>query len=95
MLITGQELVDFFAPSGEMAFKPTVVLLDLLMPRKSGLEAMAELSLGIPVIATTGNVTEDTMRQCRCVGVVGVGVGVVGVGVDVDVALWSYGNDGG
>ena len=66
MFGAGQELVDFFASDGR-EFNPTVVFLDLLMPRKSGLEAMAELpnSLGVPVIAATGNVTDETALRCR------------------------------
>ena len=64
----GQQLVNHFAKC-TAADRPGIVLLDLLMPRMSGLEAMEALiaagGTGCPVVAVTGNVTADTKVACR------------------------------
>lgn len=42
-----------------------VMLLDIRMPGKSGLEVMEEIKPDIPVVAMTGNVDRDSIEEYR------------------------------
>jgi DNA-binding NarL/FixJ family response regulator len=58
-----------------MAQKPDVVLLDLRMPNRSGLEIMAELNERAPgtrVVLLTGAITEDELMEAMRLGVRGI-----------------------
>ncbi len=69
----GEEAVAFLRKEGEFAESPTpdMILLDLNMPRKSGLEVLEEIKsdpvLGsIPVVVlTTSSATEDVEESYR------------------------------
>lgn len=54
---------------------PDVLLLDLQMPKKSGLELMRDLAkagITIPVVLLTGSITDDEMVEALRLGVRGV-----------------------
>jgi CheY-like chemotaxis protein len=71
----GQELLDYlrhegrYAPNGEEAPTPGIILLDLNMPKKDGREALAEIKADarlkqIPVVVlTTSRDEEDVIRS--------------------------------
>ena len=67
----GEELLDYLYQRGKFteAARPNLILLDLNMPRKSGLEALREIKLDadlrrIPVIVlTTSKAEEDILRS--------------------------------
>jgi two-component system, response regulator len=67
----GEELMDYLHKRGqfaETAIRPSLILLDLNMPRKSGIEALQEIKADaslrtIPVIVlTTSKAEEDILR---------------------------------
>lgn len=66
----GEELMDYLHQKGDYAGKPTpnLILLDLNMPRKNGMEALEEIKADarlrrIPVvILTTSKAEEDIVR---------------------------------
>lgn len=67
----GEELMDYLYKRGkfaETAVRPSLILLDLNMPRKSGIEALREIKADaslrtIPVIVlTTSKAEEDILR---------------------------------
>ncbi len=67
----GEELMDYLFKRGkftETAVRPSLILLDLNMPRKSGIEALQEIKSDaslrtIPVIVlTTSKAEEDILR---------------------------------
>ena len=66
----GEELMDYLHQKGEFAGKPmpNLILLDLNMPRKNGMEALEEIKADqnlrrIPiVILTTSKAEEDIIR---------------------------------
>ena len=64
----GEEALDFLYRRGkfEDALRPDLILLDLGLPKKSGLEVLAEIKQDdklrrIPVIVLTGSVREEDM----------------------------------
>ncbi len=67
----GEELLDYLFKRGEYSDKPMpgLILLDLNMPRKSGLEALKEIKADvnlrrIPVVVlTTSQAEEDIVRS--------------------------------
>ncbi|MEP6901150.1 MAG: response regulator [Actinomycetota bacterium] len=68
----GEELMDYLNRRGkfsETAIRPNMILLDLNMPRKSGLEALREIKANadlctIPVVVlTTSKAEEDIIRS--------------------------------
>lgn len=71
MVENGEELMDYLYKRGrfaETAVRPSLILLDLNMPRKSGIEALQEIKSDaslrtIPVIVlTTSKAEEDILR---------------------------------
>jgi CheY-like chemotaxis protein len=72
----GAEATEFLFRTGRFAQAPTpdLILLDLLMPKKNGLEVLAELSEDddlrkIPVIVLTAAEDDKTKDKCRHFGV--------------------------
>jgi len=68
----GEELLEYLRKQGkyaETAVRPNMILLDLNMPRKSGLEALQEIKAdpelrSIPVVVlTTSKAEEDIIRS--------------------------------
>lgn len=71
----GQAAIDYLSSvlTGERA-APVVVLLDLNMPRKSGLEVLRWLRTeaglpGFPVVILTGSAEMEAVRECHDLGV--------------------------
>ncbi len=67
----GEELLDYLYKRGkfaETAIRPSLILLDLNMPRKSGIEALKEIKSDaslrqIPIVVlTTSKAEEDILR---------------------------------
>ncbi len=72
----GAEATDFLFQNGRFAHapRPDLILLDLLMPKKSGLEVLAELGEDgdlrrIPVVVLTAAEDDNTKDKCRHFGV--------------------------
>jgi CheY-like chemotaxis protein len=72
MVVDGEELMDYLHRRGkfsEVSITPGLILLDLNMPRKSGLEALKEIKADpklrrLPVvILTTSKAEEDIVRS--------------------------------
>ncbi len=70
----GEELMDYLHQRGkysDMGVRPNMILLDLNMPRKSGLEALREIKAdallcSIPVVVlTTSKADEDIIRSYK------------------------------
>jgi two-component system, response regulator len=68
----GEELLDYLHKKGkfsESAVRPSLILLDLNMPRKSGIEALKEIKADpnlrtIPIIVlTTSKAEEDILKS--------------------------------
>jgi CheY-like chemotaxis protein len=68
----GEELLDYLYQKGkfsETAVRPSLILLDLNMPRKSGIEALKEIKADpnlrtIPIIVlTTSKAEEDILKS--------------------------------
>jgi CheY-like chemotaxis protein len=74
----GEELMDYLLRQGKYAGRPAttrpmVILLDLNMPRKSGLEALAEIKAHprlrrIPVVVLTTSAEEQDVVRCYDLG---------------------------
>lgn len=72
----GAEATEFLFRSGRFAQapRPDLILLDLLMPKRSGLEVLGELREDndferIPVVVLTAAEDDDTKDKCRRFGV--------------------------
>lgn len=74
----GEELMQYLGRSGKYADpmlspRPTLILLDLNMPRKDGRQALAEIKRDpdlqkIPVVVWTTSSEREDKAQCRKVG---------------------------
>jgi CheY-like chemotaxis protein len=72
----GQELMDYLhrsSPTSEATPRPSIILLDLNMPRKDGREALAEIKADpglrtIPVIVLTTSTSEQDIRNAYGLG---------------------------
>jgi CheY-like chemotaxis protein len=72
----GQELLDYLrrsTPTSEVTPRPSIILLDLNMPRMDGREALAEIKADpalrtIPVIVLTTSKSEHDVRQAYSLG---------------------------
>lgn len=67
----GQEALEFIHQEGRFAQapRPDLILLDLMLPKKSGLEVLNEVKShdalkGIPVVIMTASEAEDVKSQC-------------------------------
>jgi len=67
----GQEALEFIYQRGKFAQapRPDLILLDLMLPKKSGLEVLNEVKSndglkGIPVVVMTASEAEDDKVQC-------------------------------
>lgn len=72
----GEELVDYLNQRGDYTevMLPSIVLLDLNMPRKNGHEALAEIKSNpnlrqIPIIVLTTSDSEDDIKSSYDLGV--------------------------
>lgn len=71
----GQELIDYMHVNGfqdhsVMCLKPTVIVLDLNMPRFDGFEVLQQLKSDsflqeIPIIVVSGNASYDNIRRAH------------------------------
>ena len=71
LAVDGQEAIDL-----ARACRPDLVLLDLLMPRKTGIEVLEELraepqTAGINVLILSNSSKELEMRNAKALGVAG------------------------
>ena len=69
--IVGQAADGDEAVRMALSLKPDIILMDLLMPRKTGIEATREIKKlrpGLPVIAATATTFEDEEAACREAG---------------------------
>lgn len=74
----GVELMDYLLQRGKYASegsapRPSVILLDLNMPKKDGREALAEIKQhpdlrSIPVVVLTTSNAEEDVRRCYQIG---------------------------
>ncbi|WP_068470771.1 response regulator [Candidatus Protochlamydia phocaeensis] len=74
----GEELMDYLLRRGEYALpnkapRPELILLDLNMPKKNGLEALKEIRnhpdlCHTPVVVLTALTDQDTIRMCYAAG---------------------------
>ncbi len=77
----GQELIEYLTKQGEYANghnapRPSLILLDLNMPRKNGQEALKEIKAdphlrSIPVVVLTTSKSEEDILQTYDLGVAG------------------------
>jgi CheY-like chemotaxis protein len=74
----GEELMDYLRRRGAYervcSPRPALILLDLRMPRKDGIEALQEIRSDpdlqvIPVVVLTTSQTEEDVRGCYALGV--------------------------
>jgi CheY-like chemotaxis protein len=72
----GSEATDFINRQGifSRAPRPDLILLDLRLPKKDGLEVLAELKensqlSATPVVVLTGSEDHDDLQQCEALGV--------------------------
>lgn len=68
----GQEAMDFLTRSGvfSQAPHPDLILLDLVIPKKSGMDVLSELQQDaelreIPVVVMTANETSEARQRCE------------------------------
>lgn len=68
----GEEALTFLRQDGIFAKapRPDLILLDLLLPKKDGLEVLAEIKADfdlkdIPIVILTSSDTEDDRSRCR------------------------------
>lgn len=91
----GEQAIHYLGGKGEYADRqkyplPGLVLLDLKMPRITGLEVLAWLQerpdlAHIPVIVLTGSVYEEDHHRARALGAVGFEVKPVGLNALSDI----------
>lgn len=72
-VIDGQELLDYLRLNGPDKPRPSIILLDLNMPRKDGREALAELKADkslrkIPVVVLTTSSDEVDVQRAYELG---------------------------
>jgi two-component system, chemotaxis family, chemotaxis protein CheY len=60
---TGQEAVDSYAINN-----PDIVLMDIMMPEKTGLEALAEIGSKVPVIIVSAADQSNLVEEARKLG---------------------------
>jgi chemotaxis family two-component system response regulator Rcp1 len=72
----GEEAVEFLLHQGRFsrAPRPDLILLDLLLPKRDGLDVLAEIQnefqlKGVPVVVLTGAEDEQIRAQCELFGV--------------------------
>ena len=72
----GVEAMEFVRQEGKFARapRPDLILLDLHLPKKDGLEVLSELKAdydlkGIPVVVLTGSDADDDTERCEMLGV--------------------------
>jgi CheY-like chemotaxis protein len=76
-VVDGQDLIDYLRREGDYSAdpppRPSIILLDLNMPRKSGPEALAEIKTDeelrrIPVVVLTTSDDEEEIRRAYDLG---------------------------
>jgi two-component system, chemotaxis family, response regulator Rcp1 len=72
LILDGAEAMEFLLQEGRFALapRPDLILLDLLLPKKSGLEILADLKdnpllNGIPVVILTATEDDETREQAE------------------------------
>jgi len=72
----GEDATEFLFRRGRFALapRPDLILLDMLLPKRSGLELLADVGENedlkkIPVVVLTASEDDDTKQQCRKHGV--------------------------
>jgi CheY-like chemotaxis protein len=76
LIFDGQEALEFLRRQGKFANapRPDLILLDLQLPKKSGLEVLEELRgdfklQNIPVVVMTSSESLGDMQECERLGV--------------------------
>jgi chemotaxis family two-component system response regulator Rcp1 len=72
----GSEAIEFLRQQGRftLAPRPDLILLDLMLPKKSGLDVLNEIKQdeelrAIPVVVMTNSIAEEDELQCRSLNV--------------------------
>lgn len=60
---TGQQAID-----GYNANRPDIILMDIMMPEKTGLEALKEIGSGVPVIIISAADQDNMIEEARSLG---------------------------
>ena len=78
LVLDGEEALEFLQQQGKFASapRPDIVLLDLRLPRRDGLEVLAEMKAdenlqGLPVVVMTASDDEADRTQCELYNVAG------------------------
>lgn len=72
----GMELMDFLHERIDQSSKPSLIILDLNMPRKDGRVALREIKahpdlMDIPTVILTTSSAEEDVRYCQSFGIHG------------------------